>query len=50
MRFKDKATLKRLYDEADEKNFRRNTQIEDDELIMPVIRLLNCMLINGYQS
>lgn len=53
MRFKDKATLKRLPDEADVNKFRRNTKIQiedDDKLIIPMIRLLNTMLINGYQS
>ena len=51
MRFKNEAIFKRLPDEADVNKFRRNTQIEDDDkLIIPMIRLLNAMLINGYQS
>jgi len=48
MRFKDEGTLKRLPNEADGYKFRRNTQ-DDNELIMPMIVLLNTMLMNGYQ-
>ena len=53
MRFNNEAIFKRLPDEADVNKFRRNTQIQiedDDKLIIPMIRLLNTMLINGYQS
>lgn len=51
MRFKNEAIFKRSSDEADGNKFRRNTQIKDDDnLIISMIRLLNAMLINGYQS
>ena len=51
MRFKDEATIKKLPKEADGHKFRRNAEINDDnEFIMPMIRLLNSMLMNGYQS
>ena len=51
MRFKDEATIKRLPKEADGYKFRRNAEINDDnELIMPMIRLLHCILINGCQN
>lgn len=53
MRFKDEATLKRLHNEADGNTFRRNTHMiedNDEKLIMPVVRLLHCILINSYQN
>ena len=49
----ENAVLKRLHDEDDGDN--RNTkyslrgQPNDEELIMPMIILLNTMLMNGYQ-
>ena len=51
----ENATLKRLHDEDDGDS--RNTKIgyslrgqpNDEELIMPMIVLLNTMLMNGYQ-
>ncbi len=52
----ENAVLKRLHDEDDGDN--RNTKIlgyslrgqpNDEELIMPMIILLNTMLMNGYQ-
>ena len=51
MRFKEEATIKRLPNEADGHKFIRNAEINDDnEFILPMIRLLNAMLMNGYQS
>ena len=47
----------RLYYRDENDRYRKNKKVlghslrgQPDEFIMPAIRLLNCMLINGYQN
>ena len=53
----NEANNDRLYYIGENDRYRKNKKVlghslrgKSDEFIMPAIRLLNCMLINGYQN